>query len=235
MRNLFKLALLATLFVALTMTPALAKKKAPLDRTVVDGVTLAEVKRGSQLQPYYPATARVSGLHAEVVVSLQVLDTGKVGDVHVLNTSVPDMGFEQAATDAVKRWRFHPALKGGEAIETATVVRLAFSPPTLRAPEGFVFVETSARHYAVKFMDTAVDKTWQEAFNSTADHVDNRTRINAYDMPPCDPSSKARCIYDKSDMIQFNGENPVSVHNVPVTDTRSTPPPPTRRGYGGRR
>ena len=146
MRNLFKLALLTMLFVALAMTPALAKKKAPVDRTVIDGVTLAEVKPGSQMQPYYPATARDTDRLAEVFVSLQVLENGRVGDIDIVGTSIPGKGFEQSAQDAVKFWRFHPALKGGEAIETTTLVRLTFAPPTLRSPDGFIFVETSARN-----------------------------------------------------------------------------------------
>jgi len=221
MRNLFKLALLTALFVALTITPALAKKKAPVDRTTVDGVVLAEVKPGSQLQPYYPATARVSRLHAEVIVSLQVLETGKVGEVDVLSASVPDAGFEQSASDAVRRWRFHPALKDGEPIETATVVRLTFGPPTLKAPEGFVFVETSPRTYAVAFMNTFTDRTWTEEFRTTRASHDNSTRIRTYDGIPCQPTSRQRCIYDKREMSQFNGtihiEEP---HNTPVLSQR---------------
>ncbi len=224
MRNLFKLALLTALFVALTITPALAKKKAPVDRTIVDGVALAVVKPGTQMQPYYPASTRISDRYAEVIVSLQVLETGKVGDVNVLSASVPDAGFEQSAAAAVKHWRFHPALKDGEPIETATLVRLTFAPPTLRAPDGFVFVETSPRNYAVAFMNTNTDRTWMDSFrNSTADHDGARSRIRSYDPIPCDPRSRERCIYDKREMSQFSG-NPTAVdnpHNVPVV---SQPP-----------
>lgn len=225
MRNIFKLALLTVLFVALTVTPALAKKKAPVDRTIVDGVALAEVKRGSQLQPYYPATARVSNLHAEVIVSLQVLDNGKVGEVDVLSSSVPDAGFEQSAADAVKLWRFHPALKDGAPIETATLVRLTFAPPTLRAPEGFVFVETSPRNYAVAFMNTFTDRTWTEAFRNRSSNHDNRSRVQTYDKPPCQHDQRTHCIYDKSEMVQFGGESITeNPHNVPIN-----PPPPGNR------
>jgi len=226
MRNLFKLALLTMLFVALAMTPALAKKKAPVDRTVIDGVTLAEVKPGSQMQPYYPATARDTDRLAEVFVSLQVLENGRVGDIDIVGTSIPGKGFEQSAQDAVKFWRFHPALKGGEAIETTTLVRLTFAPPTLRSPDGFIFVETSARNHAVAFMDDLTDRTFMDAFsNGTANH-DNRSRMRAYDLPPCNPSQRSTCIYDRSEMSQFGGpiviENP---HNTPI----STKPPVGRR------
>jgi len=235
MRNLFKLALLAALFVALTVTPALAKKKAPMDRTIVDGVTLAEVKPGSQLQPYYPATARASNLYAEVVVSLQVMEDGKVGDVGVLSTSVPDMGFEQSAADAVKRWRFHPALRDGQPIETATLVRLSFAPPTLRAPEGFVFVETSPRNYSVAFMNVNTDRTWTKAFKNAPLSVEARSKIQPYDMPPCKATDRNECIYDKNEMIQFSGDSRVILTNTPSSSGGSTTQPPVRRDRGGRR
>ena len=166
MRNLFKLALLTALFVALTITPALAKKKAPVDRTIIDGVALAIVKPSTQMQPYYPASTRISDRYAEVIVSLQVLETGKVGDIDVLSASIPDAGFEQSAASAVKHWRFHPALKNGAPIETATLVRLTFAPPTLKNPDGFVFVETSPRTYAVSFMNTSTDRTWTDEFRN---------------------------------------------------------------------
>ena len=57
MRNLIKLALLMALFVTLTVTPALAKK-APAERTIVDGVALAEVKRSTQLRLRRSPTCR---------------------------------------------------------------------------------------------------------------------------------------------------------------------------------
>jgi TonB family protein len=229
-------AMLATLFVALTITPALAKKKAPVDRTVIDGVTLAEVKPGSQLQPYYPATARISKLHAEVIVSLKVLGNGKVGDIEILSTSVPDVGFEQSAADAVKLWRFHPALQDGEPIETETLVRLAFEPPTLRAPEGFVFVETAPRNLSVAFMNQIQDRTWMESFrgdsngNGTLSHKDS---MRAAEKPPCQDTQPTGCLYDKSKLSQFNGST-VKEATGGNTTYSSAPPPPTSRRRGGR-
>jgi protein TonB len=214
MRNLFKLALLTALFVALTVTPALAKKKGPVDRTVVDGVTLAEVRPSTQMQPYYPATARVSNLRAEVIISVQVLDTGKVGEVDVLSSSVPDVGFEQSAAGAVKHWRFHPALKDGAPIETATIVRLTFAPPTLRSPEGFVFAETSPRNYAVAFMNDASDRTWMDEFRNKPLSHSNRERVSSADTPPCPGDSRNVCIYNRAEMSQYRGVTPAHLPNT---------------------
>ena len=221
MRNLFKLALLTALFVALTVTPALAKKKAPLERTIVDGVALAEVRPSTQMQPYYPATARLSKLHAEVIVSLQVLENGRVGKVDVLSSSAPDVGCEQSVADAVRHWRFHPALKDGEPVETATLVRLTFAPPTLRSPEGFVFAETSPRSYAAAFTNTFTDRTWTEQFRDSLANHEARQRLQRYDIPDCPRDRRKGCLYDKSELSQFSGtivtENP---HNTPVQPPR---------------
>ncbi len=204
MRNLFKLALLTALFVALTVTPALAKKKAPVERTIVDGVALAEVRPSTQMQPYYPATARISNFHAEVIVSLQVLDNGRVGEVGILSSSALDAGFEQSAADAVKRWRFHPALKDGAPIETATLVRLTFAPPTLRAPEGFVFAETSPRNYDMEFFNTLTDSTFTDDFRTHTSTASNRERVSVAERPNCG-YQRQTCVYNKAELSQFGG------------------------------
>jgi TonB family protein len=222
---MLRLALVTVLFMALMVSPAIAKK-APVERTVVDGVTLAKVKPGTQLQPYYPATARTTNHRAEVVVSLQVLENGKVGEVEVLDASVSDLGFEQSAADAVKQWRFHPALEDGRPIETVTLVRLTFDPPTLKSPEGFVYAETSPRNYAVGFLNGFMDQSWTKAFgNSTASHHTNRDRMKAAELPDCPPDRRKNCIYDKALLAQFGGSGS-GIAQLPHV----TPPPDSTGG-----
>jgi TonB family protein len=36
------------------------------------------------------------------------------------------MGFEEAAVDAVKQWRYHPATRGGQAEDAVITVRIDF-------------------------------------------------------------------------------------------------------------
>ena len=122
MRKIFKLTLMTALLAILMVSPALAKK-APVDRTVVDGVTLAEVKTNSQVSPYYPATARPSKAYGEVVVAVEVDEKGKVSGVDVLSSIGEDLGFEVSAKDAVRQWRFQPfSLDDGRAVELVTTV-----------------------------------------------------------------------------------------------------------------
>lgn len=64
-------------------------------------------------KPAYPPQARERELEGEVVLSVQVLADGGVGDVFVLRSS----GFpilDDAAIAGVKAWTFYPALRDGE-------------------------------------------------------------------------------------------------------------------------
>jgi len=109
MRKIFKLTLMTALLATLLVSPALAKK-APIERTVVDGVTLAEVKPNSQMQPYYPATAVPTKTYGEVVMAIEVNEKGRVSATEVMSTIGEGLGFEVSAKDAVSLWRFLPAL-----------------------------------------------------------------------------------------------------------------------------
>jgi TonB family protein len=41
--------------------------------------------------------------------------------------SEPGVTFDQAAMDAVEKWRFEPVIENGVAVEKRTAVRLAFT------------------------------------------------------------------------------------------------------------
>jgi protein TonB len=229
MQKFFRLALMTALLAILMVSPALAKK-APVERTVVDGVTLAEVKTNSQVSPYYPATARPSKAYGEVVVAVEVDEKGKVSGVDVLSSIGEDLGFEVSAKDAVRQWRFLPALKDGEPISSISMLRLTFAPPSMAAPDGRVFTETSSRFYGSEFR-TLLDPQLAAAAgldnarslinpfgDETANH-DPRDRIIKADLPPC-PARRNynECMYDKYDMVQFGGmpEN----HPIPVSGNK---------------
>ena len=228
MRRFLNLALLTFLVVAVAASPALAKK-APVQRTVIDGVTLAEVKPSSQMDPFYPATARTSKPYAVVVVAVEIDEKGKVSNAEVITSSVEGMGFEMSARDAVKQWRFHPALENDVAIDSVSVVRLTFAPPTLRRPDGFVFTERSPRFFAVRmFEDVLKDRTWTQAFAGTTSSADHNNYYFASELPPCAPTRNGNeCTYDRSQLRQFNPTQDVALPQ-PY-------PPPAVPGDGSRR
>ena len=228
MRKMLKLTLLTALLAMLLVSPALAKK-APVERTVVDGVTLAAVKQNTQVTPYYPATARVSKTYAEVIMAVEVDEKGKVSNMDVLSTSAEGLGFDVSARDAVKAWRFHPAIKDGEAIPSVSMIRLSFAPPTLGAPAGFVSTDTARRFYSTDRVDPTLAKqgrdfdqarAWVNPFLDNPAHHDARAGITGSDLPPCSPRrTYNECMYDRRDMAQFGGQKP-EVHHNPVPGVR---------------
>ena len=80
----------------------------------------------SYVPPVYPERARRLSITASVVLQVQVKSDGGVGDVEVRKCTRIGMGFEQAAVDAVKQWRYRPATRGGQPADAVITVRLDF-------------------------------------------------------------------------------------------------------------
>lgn len=80
----------------------------------------------SQKAPPYPPAALAGRFTGSVKVSVIVLPDGTVGEVKVIECSHRNLGFEESAVEAVKGWRFEPALRDGEPVEYTTAYRLNF-------------------------------------------------------------------------------------------------------------
>jgi protein TonB len=76
--------------------------------------------------PAYPEAVRATGIEGTVEVALTVLRDGSVGWVSVVRAE-PRGYFEQAAAEGVRRWRFAPALRGGEPVECRLRTRVRFT------------------------------------------------------------------------------------------------------------
>ncbi len=74
--------------------------------------------------PVYPPTARSMRTSGVVRVELTVDENGQVAQVQ--NTSGPVL-LQRAATDAVKKWRFKPFVRGGEPVKATGFVSFNFS------------------------------------------------------------------------------------------------------------
>ena len=61
----------------------------------------------------YPPQARTQGVEGYVVVRYDVDAQGRVTNARVMSASPPDV-FDEAALQAISRWRFRPAERGGE-------------------------------------------------------------------------------------------------------------------------
>jgi periplasmic protein TonB len=75
--------------------------------------------------PRYPAEARRRGYEGTVLLNIQVLAGGAVGEVTIARSSGYDM-LDDAAVEAVKQWRFAPAKVGGQAVEANVTLPVQF-------------------------------------------------------------------------------------------------------------
>lgn len=75
--------------------------------------------------PVYPFEMRRSGLRGEVTVGFIVDSNGNVLDPYIISSSNP--GFEDAAIQAVLKWKFRPGRKGGAAVNTRVAQPLTFN------------------------------------------------------------------------------------------------------------
>lgn len=91
--------------------------------------SMAEVDRGPSLraraEPVYPYRARQREVEGRVEVEFVVSQNGRVGDARVVDAQ-PEGVFEEAALRAVRRWRFTPGRRNGEAVPVRVRINLKF-------------------------------------------------------------------------------------------------------------
>ncbi|QDE66263.1 MULTISPECIES: energy transducer TonB [Myxococcus] len=87
-----------------------APKYAPIYQVDSEPTVASEVKIP------YPEEARRAGVEGTVTLSITIDHEGKVVAVKILKG--PGYGLNEAARDAIRRFRFKPAIKGGEPVST---------------------------------------------------------------------------------------------------------------------
>ena len=98
--------------------------------------------------PEYSEALRNAGINGQVIVQFSVDATGAVQDVTVFKSDHPEL--EGPSMDAVKKWKFKPAMKNGQAVAT----------PKMRVPITFNIPPTPFR--AVKSFEEALKLADQE-------------------------------------------------------------------------
>ena len=78
--------------------------------------------------PAYPALALRRGLAGRVVCLLTVAADGRVTEVSIEHSSGHAL-LDEAAREALSRWRFRPARRDGRAVETVVRKGLLFRLP----------------------------------------------------------------------------------------------------------
>ncbi len=105
--------------------------KAGVSEEKLDGAfSLAEIDQKPravfQSAPGYPSELRSSKIEGVVAVIFIVDASGRVTNPRVEKSSHP--AFERPALDAVKQWKFEPAIKGGERVGCRMRVPIRFQP-----------------------------------------------------------------------------------------------------------
>ena len=78
------------------------------------------------VNPRYPTQAQRARTEGFVVVSFTVTAEGRTSNVKVVDAQ-PRHVFERAATDAVERWEFKPATRGGQPVDSTLTNRINFT------------------------------------------------------------------------------------------------------------
>jgi TonB family protein len=84
-----------------------------------------------KVDPVYPEAARQAGIKGTVVLLVTIDEHGNVSQANV-PIGDPDRLLYPAAIDAVKQWRYAPAMNEGRAVSVRTFVSVPFGvPPTI--------------------------------------------------------------------------------------------------------
>lgn len=92
----------------------------------------ASYKAGNK-KPEYPKTALRLGESGTVVLLVLVTTSGDAGSVEVTESSGFPM-LDKAAVDAVKQWKFNPAISDNKAIDSFYEIPITFKPPAEDSP-----------------------------------------------------------------------------------------------------
>ena len=101
---------------------AAAQQQRNFASQIVQAKTL---KRVREVPPSYPREAERLGLSGWVDVEFTIAPNGTTQDLVVRNAQ-PLRTFDEAAVDAVRRWRFEPVMRDGAAVPQRAAVRIRF-------------------------------------------------------------------------------------------------------------
>ena len=97
----------------------------PMSRT--PAFTHPEIIPESHVGPEYPKGTAAARRKATVILWAVIRKDGSVGPLCVRGVNPAGLGFEQAATEAVRQWRYVPAMKDGEPVDVRIRVYVEFS------------------------------------------------------------------------------------------------------------
>lgn len=76
----------------------------------------------------YPEYMKKISLEGELLLDVEVLFTGNVGEINVINSIIPgEGGLDEAAIEAIKQWRFKPAEYKGKPVSVRITFPVTFT------------------------------------------------------------------------------------------------------------
>ena len=105
---------------------AIAAARDDSGRSADGTISAGRLERLRYVPPDYPMEARQKGLSGNVELTFTVRSDGKVSDVSVEN-STPPLVFDEAAIDAVRKWRYRPYERDGLAVDQRVKLNLRFA------------------------------------------------------------------------------------------------------------
>lgn len=92
----------------------------------VGEVTYPERIPESYIKPTYPDLARKAKIEGMVILQIVVRRDGTIGDITVLRAPSARLGFEESAIEAVRQWRYKPAMQSGRPVDVYLTVQISF-------------------------------------------------------------------------------------------------------------
>lgn len=97
---------------------AVPKGPQRVSQGVADGMLI------DRITPVYPPIARAAGVQGTVVLEATISTSGTIKNLRVLSGNAM---LQQAAIDAVSRWRYRPYLFNGQPVEVETTISVMFN------------------------------------------------------------------------------------------------------------
>lgn len=121
-------ALLLFVAVAALAAPETLASDPPQEITLAPGIEVipAQVISKTQMAPVFPPAAQAGRFSGAVTVEILIDVTGRVARARVVNSTHPNVGFEEAALDAVRKWLFRPAELNGDPVPFEAEFELTF-------------------------------------------------------------------------------------------------------------
>src|SRR6185295_8608013 len=151
----------------------------------------------SRVSPVYPPAAFAARFDGEITLAALVRADGKVGEIEVLDSTRPNLGFEQASKAAVQKWLFEPAELDGEAVDSYAVFRLSFGIDRVGQERSAMVVGTFLQGGTFPGISGQKGADGRAGGGNRTTSAELRTRLQEVNLPP----ACLGCLYDRTSLI----------------------------------